>query len=212
MPRLKTHIRRLHATKTGYQNERKLVDGCLAQDKKAWDAFVEQYARLISHAIVQTLEKYSFSTINQVVPDLFNTVFLSIIEDNSKKLRQFQWKCSLSGWLHLIAVRITVDFLRKQPEHLSLDGEAGSDGSLKDGIPDDNPLPDCLIEREQERALFDQVKNELTSKERLFVELCYSRDLPPSKIARMMNTTENNVYQLKNRVREKMKKLVAELL
>jgi len=69
-------------------DEQTLLEKCLQQDKKAWDAFVERYNRIISHAIVHTLRKYSFDVDNQIVSDLFNTVFLSFIEHNYKKLRQ----------------------------------------------------------------------------------------------------------------------------
>jgi len=195
-----------------FRVEKKLLERCLAQDKKAWDIFVERYNRLISHAILHTLEKYSFSPANQVIPDLFHTVFLSIIEDNCRKLRQFQWKCSLSSWLHIIAVRVTVDYLRKQSEHLSLNGETTAERSLKEGIANGNPLPDRIIELKDEKRLFQQIKEGLSSKERLFVELCYSREFPPAKIAAILNTTENNVYQIKSRVREKMKKIAGKLL
>jgi len=199
-------------TEFGFPEEKKLLEGCLSRDKKAWDAFVERYKHLISNAILQTLKKYFFDPANQVVPDLFHTVFLSIIEDNYKKLRQFQWKCSLSTWLHLIAVRVTIDYLRKQSEHLSLNGETTAETSLKEGIADGNPLPDRVIELKDEKRVFQQIKKELTSKERLFVELCFSRELSTTRIAAILNTTQNNVYQIKSRVREKMKKIACELL
>jgi len=199
-------------TEPRFPDENDLLKRCLAKDKKAWDIFVERYHPLISHAILQTLEKYSVSPVNQIIPDLFHTVFLSIIEDNNKKLNQFRWKCSLSSWLHIIAVRVTVDYLRKQSEHPSLNGETAAETSLKEEIANGNPLPDRVIELKEEKRLFQQIKKGLSSKERLFVELCYSRELPSAKIAKILKTTENNVYQLKSRIREKMKKIAGELL
>lgn len=195
-----------------FPDEKKLLNKCLARDKKAWDTFVERYNHLISHAIVQTLNRCSFAPIAQEVPDLFNTVFLSIIEDDCKKLKQFQWKCKLSSWLYIIAVRATIDFLRKQPGGLSLNGATAEEISLRKGIRNGNPLPDDIIELKEEKEIIEQTKKTLTSKERFFVELYYSRELSPTKIARIMNTTENNVYQLKSRVREKMKKIAEKLL
>lgn len=93
-----------------FNKEVKLLERCIKQDKNAWDVFVEKYSRIISHSIVHTLRIYSFPIENQIVEDLFNTVFLSLLEDNCRKLRQFKWKCKLSSWLHLIAVRATIDF------------------------------------------------------------------------------------------------------
>ena len=62
------------------------------------------------------------------------------------------------------------------------------------------------MEQKEEKRLFDQLRKSLSSRERLFVELYYLREHTPSEIARVLNTTKNNVYQLKNIVREKMKR------
>lgn len=197
---------------TRFPDEKKLLERCLARDKKAWDTFVERYNHLISHAIVQTLNRYSSAPRDKEVPDLFHTVFLSIIEDDYKKLRQFQWKCKLSSWLYIIAVRATIDFLRKQSGDLSLNGTTAEEISLREGIRNGNPLPDDIIELKEEKEIIEQAKKTLTSKERLFVNLYYIRELSPTEIAGIMNITENNVYQLKSRVREKMKEIAERLL
>ena len=196
--------------KFGFQDEKKLLKRCLAKDKKAWDAFVERYERLISNAILQTLNKYSVDQADRIVPDLFHTVFLSLIEDDCKKLRQFKQKSQLSTWLHVIAVRVTIDYLRKESKHLLLDGDKvlPEDGEITNW----DPLPDVLMELKQEREIFQKIKKLLTSREQLFIELYYTRELASSKIAAILKTTENNVYQLKNRIREKMKKIADELL
>jgi len=195
-----------------YNSDTKLIKACLAQDKEAWDMFVEKYSRLICHAIVNTLKKYSTAPENQVVDDLFHTVFLSLIENNYKKLRQFQWRCKLSSWLHIIAVRTTIDYLRKQSKHLSLNGVTQEEISIRENILSENQLPSELFEEKEEKRIFEQIKNDLSSTERLFIELCYCRELSSSEIARTMNTSTNNVYQLKSRVREKLKKLVENFL
>lgn len=196
----------------GLHDERKLLEGCLSQDREAWNKFVERYTRLISHAIVQTLKRYSVAPENQVVDDLFHTVFLSLIENNCKKLRRFRWRCKLSGWLHMIAVRVTIDYLRKQKEHLSLNGDTDEEIPLKERIPNGNPLPGRLVELKEEKRIFEQIKRALTSREQLFVELYYCRELSPTEIARILNVTANNVYQLKSRIRDKMKEMAEKFM
>ena len=96
--------------------------------------------------------------------------------------------------------------------YLSLDGETDEEIYIKEKVANGNPLPGKLIELKEEKKIFEQIKESLTSKERLFVELYYSRELSPDETARIMNTTANNVYQLKNRVREKMKNMVEDFL
>ena len=199
-------------TRFAFPDEREVLEGCLAQDKKAWDTFVERYNRLISHAIVQTLRKHSFAVENHVVDDLFHSVFLSLIENNCRKLRQFRWKCKLSSYLHLISVRMTIDYLRKKSADFSLNGARDEEISLRDRLANGNPRADELVESKDEKRIFEQIKSTLTSREQLFVELYYCRELVPDEIARILNTTPNNVYQFKSAVRKKMKKLVKKYL
>ena len=193
-------------------DEKTLLERCLKQDKKAWDVFVDRYHRIISHAIVHTLRKYSFGTEHQVIDDLFHTVFLSLIEHNYKKLREFQWKCKLSSWLHIISVRTTIDFLRKQTDILSLNGETNEELSLKEGLTNGNPKPDEIVEMEEEKTIFNQIKTNLKTREQFFVELYYCRELSSPEVAKIMNITENNVYQMKSRVREKLKSIAEKYL
>ncbi len=196
----------------GFHDDIQLVERCISRDNKAWDAFVEKFQGLISHSIVQTLRRYSFSLENQIVEDLFHSVFLSLIENDAKKLRQFRWKCRLSSWLHVIAVRATIDYLRKQSMKISLNGEAEDKIPLRDRLSNGNPLPDEVLEQKEEKVIFEKIKEYLTPREQLFLELYYSRELPPSQISIILNTTENNVYQLKSLVRKKMKSIVGKFL
>ena len=68
-------------------------------------------------------------------------------------------------------------------------------------------IPDEVVEHEEEKRIFEQIKQTLTPREQIFLELYYVRELSPSEISRILNTNENNIYQLKSLVRKKMKKI-----
>ena len=93
-----------------------------------------------------------------------------------------------------------------------MDEEPDNESPLKDRLRDENPLPDAVIDEQEERIIFEQIKSGLTAREQLFVELYYTRELSPSEISNIMNITANNIYQLKSLVRKKMKKVVAQYL
>ena len=196
----------------GSHNEKELLEKCLARDKGAWNIFVEEYSSLISQAIIRTLNRYSAPTDRQIVEDLFQTIFLSLIADNFKKLNQFRHKCRLSTWLYTVAVRVTIDHLRKRTEHITLNGERNGERPLKETLKNGNPGPSEVLEGKEEKEIFEQIKETLTARERLFVELFYHRELHPEKIARIMNTSKNNVYQMKSLVRRKMQEIVGTFL
>ena len=196
----------------GSHTEKSLLEKCLARDKGAWNIFVEEYSNLISQAIIRTLNRYSAPTDRQIVEDLFQTIFLSLIADNFKKLNQFRHKCKLSTWLYTVAVRVTIDHLRKRTEHLSLNGQRDGANPLKETLKNGNPGPSEVMERKEEKKIFEQIKETLTARERLFIELFYHSELSPKKIAGIMNTNINNVYQMKSLVRKKMQEIVGRFL
>lgn len=85
--------------------EKNLFGACLDGEKSSWDTFVLQYAGLVYHTIEKTFDYYHTESRGDVVEDLFQDFFLSLIRDNFKKLRQFKGDrgCSLSSWLRVIA-------------------------------------------------------------------------------------------------------------
>ena len=188
--------------KSKFSDDKKLLAGCVKGHKNAWDAFLERYSGLIFHAISKTLEKYSFIRKEQVLDDLFQRVFLSLMESDCKKFRQFRWKCKLSTWLYTVTVRMTIDYAKKEGLAPSVKDDAWA------SIPDGLPLPDKMLEMKEMNMVFEKIKQKLNSREQLFLRLLYDQELPVAQIAGIMNITENNVYQLKNRVTLKMKKIL----
>ena len=194
-----------------YNNDKKLIHGCISQNKKAWDTFVKKYSKVISYGIVHTLKKYSVEIEDHVVEDLFHTTFLSLLENDYKKLRQFRWNCKLSGWLHLIAARTTIDYLRKQKQSLSLDQEDEDNNKLSDRIPDEKPLADEAFEIVEEKKYLETLIKSLKPREQFFIQLYVIQELSVPEISKLMKITPNNVYQIKNRVFGKMKMIAQSL-
>ncbi len=190
--------------KSKFADEKRLLAHCLKGDKAAWDTFLERYAGLIFHAITGTLEKYSFVSKDQVSEDLFQRVLLSLMESRCKKLRQFRWRCKFSTWLYTVAVRMTIDHVKKE------DPGPPANNHVWASIPDGGPLPDKMVEMKEENIVFEKIKEALNPREQLFLKLCYDQELPVAEIAKILHITENNVYQLKRRVTLKMKRIMDE--
>jgi len=186
--------------------EKKLVKRCLSNDSKAWADFVDSYHRIIYKSITQTLRKHSYPLADQTADDLFQSVFLSLVDHGCRKLRQFRWNCRLSSWLYIIASRITVDFLRKQRNPaVSLNGNSDTETAIQTKLSNGGPDPASQVEMAEEKRLFENLKEQLKPREQLFLELCYIRELSAEDISRVLDIKVNNVYQMKNRIREKMK-------
>ncbi len=190
--------------------EMRLLSECVSGNKEAWDTFVTNYSKPIYFSINKTLKLHNHSLPQDDVDDLFNSVFVSLLDNNYKKLRQFEGRegCTLSSWVRLITINITIDFLRGQKQHIPIDDDSDDKQPLAERLPDRNTsFEEHLDQAETTRALREAIE-ELPESDRLFMDLFYEKELPPEEIATIMNVSVNTVYSRKNRVREKLQKIL----
>jgi hypothetical protein len=91
------------------EKEKILLAGCIKGEKAAWDALVLQYSKLAYSTIRSTLTLHHALPQDDIVEDLHQDFFLSLCENDFRKLRQFRGErgCSVASWLRVIASRIT---------------------------------------------------------------------------------------------------------
>src|SRR3989338_7605358 len=92
-----------------------LIKGCITGDKASWDYFVEQFSRLIYDSIHRTFRKYGANLNEDVINDLHGDIFLSLLDNDYRKLRSFEGRngCSLASFIRIIAVNKTIDYWRR---------------------------------------------------------------------------------------------------
>ncbi len=148
--------------------------------------------------IKKTFSLYQTESHSDLVDDLYQDFFLSLVRDNFAKLRQFRGErgCSLASWLRVIASRLTIDFLRKQ---------GVSTAKILDNLPSDQSDPhESLIDDEQKRLL-SRVLETLSPRDRLFVQLCFQKTLSPKEIAAILQTSLSFAYTQKSRILNKLR-------
>ena len=179
------------------EQEKSLLAGCLRQDKAAWDAFVLQYSSLVYHAIKSTFSLYHTEPRGDLVEDLYQEFFLSILRDGCKKLGQFRGDrgCSLASWLRVIAARLTVDFLRRLRTEVEVADAISS--------VEDDPT-DSLVSEEQ-KSLLNEALQDLASRERILIDLFYRQGLLAEEIAVMLKTSVGAVYTQKSRILDRVR-------
>ena len=132
--------------------------------------------------------------------------------NNYKKLRQFQGACSLPSWIRLISTRITIDYLRKQRDSLSLDGESETERKVATQLIDNGLSAQEEMEQKERKRILEEISAKLTPRERLFLTLYYQKELPASEVAKILNATKGAVYTMKNRLQEKLRSLIGDYL
>jgi RNA polymerase sigma-70 factor, ECF subfamily len=180
------------------EKEETLIAGCLRSEKAAWDSFVLQYSNLVYHTIKKTLNLHQVEPRADLVEDLYQEFFISILRNDYNKLRQFRGAhgCSLASWLRLLTVRLTIDFLRKQ---------APTSGEVAGVTSRHSPDPAEPFINEQQERLVNEAIQSLSPRERILLDLCYRQALASEEVAQLLKTSVNAIYTQKSRVLEKIR-------
>ena len=190
-------------------SEKDMLNACLTGDKNAWDAFVEKYTNLIYYTLHKTLKTYYSDFLYQDVEDIHNSIFLSLMENDYKKLKQYKGinNCSVSSWLMVVTANFTLNFIKKHKSNIPIENNSNDNKNIIDNhsIPQAQP-DDELVSIEHDKILRELTK-ELNPNDRLFLKLYYEKELPPEEIAEILNLSVSAIYSKKNRITGKLKKI-----
>ena len=186
--------------------EQRLLDGCIQKDKAAWDEFVESYSGLIYWQIHRYLRSRTLSLPQEDVDDLYHSVFQSLLENNCKKLRQFQGRCSLASWIKTITTTTLIDHLRRQRRQVSLDEEDADGFSLGDRVADPSGNSEEYLLAAERQKLLKQALKEISADDRLLAALIYQQAISVERIATVLKISKEAVYTRKHRLHERLRK------
>ncbi|HOF58469.1 MAG TPA: sigma-70 family RNA polymerase sigma factor [Syntrophorhabdaceae bacterium] len=194
-------------------SEKDLLNECINGNKKAWDSFVERYTNLIYHTINKILRLHNSDLLYDDIEDIHNSIFLSLMENNYKKLRQYRGidNCSVSSWVMVITTNFTINHITRRKTYVSLDAEDPDKGqSALEALPDDSELPLERLNDKEQVNLLQELMSELIPNDRLFLKYYYEDELPPEEIASIMHLTVSAVYSKKSRIIDKLRNIAKE--
>lgn len=183
------------------EQERTLIAGCVKGEKAAWGAFVQLYSNLVYHTIRKTLTLHHTDRRDDVVEELYQEFFIAILQNNCRKLSQFRGDggCTLASFLRVVASRLTIDHLRKQPT---------PSVEVTDAFASDQPdAPESLIDQKKQKSL-SQALETLSPRDRLIIQLSYHQALPPDEIAAILKISVGAFYTQKSRVLDKLREIL----
>ena len=193
-------------------SDAELCAAVIAREPAAWPTFFAKYERLVLACIRRALRRYGAQHGDDDVEDLASQTAFNLVKDDYKKLRTFDASrgYKLSSWVGLIATNTALDSLRRRAPT-----DVWSAASLDDTDPAGHLLssdamdPAEDLERRDLVRQFNEVFEELSAGDRLFLEYYYVDELEPEEIARLMSISLNTVYSRKNKIRQKLEGLVA---
>ncbi len=189
-------------------SEAELLAAVVAREPGAWRELYRRFERVIIGCVRNTMRRYSAFATDEDIEDIVNTVCLNLVKDDFKKLRTFDpgRGYRLSSWMGLIATNTALDALRRRdPGHASLDA---SDDAPPLQVADAGGTPGDALERRQQAQRLMAAIQALPEADRRFLELYYDEALAPEELAVRLGITVNTVYSRKNKLREKLRKLL----
>jgi RNA polymerase sigma factor (sigma-70 family) len=175
------------------------------QQDRLWTDFVRRYERLIASCVVKALRRYGATFSRDDLDDLVGDVWLTLLRDDMRKLRQYDVARGfrIASFLGLVATNATIDHLRaRQAESSPLDEVLEDYASLRAEVPRD------VVEAREEAELARAALARLSCDEREFVVDCFREERSPEELARALGVTTNTVYSRKFKIREKLQKIV----
>ncbi|MBI4689541.1 MAG: sigma-70 family RNA polymerase sigma factor [Nitrospirae bacterium] len=195
---------------TDSSHDTELIARCLSDENgMGWEAFVRTYSKLIWNSIHKTFSSYNFRYSQEDTEDIYSSVFLSLIENNFKKLKQFKGEnaCSLATWLTIITSRLTIDYMRKDKRHLFVEPHS-EEKDILDLIPDGRDCAEKTLEGKQINEGFKKSVNSLSPQDKMLYDMLYHRGISSEEAAEILGISVAVVYTKKHRIIKKIKKNV----
>lgn len=200
-------------TKGNSWEEKHLLSALLSNRRRAdrqklWNEFVRRYERLIVSCVLKVLRRYGAVFSGEDLDDLVGDVWLTLLRDDMKKLRQYDEARGfrIASFIGLVATNTTIDHLRaRQADATPFDDVLENHAALHV-----ESARDAVEDREQAQ-LARQALDQLTGEERSFVVECFHDERSPEELARKLGVTTNTVYSRKFKIREKLARIVANL-
>lgn len=164
--------------------DQEIIQGLIARDNRVTKEFFFDKCRPLFCSIIKKVFDYEVD-----YDEFVNELYIYLMENDGIKLRNFQYRSSVYQWLKVLAVRF---FIYKRGQ--MIDGSSQNtpyDGSQQTADSE----KDMTAEGDMER-LFDNMPNKryVYVIRRLILE-----DWEPDELARDMNITTANLYNIKRR-------------
>ncbi len=188
-------------------NDLEFARRCAEGDKCSWDKFVDRYSRLIYKYIHSVLNTRGLTFTQDSVSDIFQDIFLLLTRDNFSKLKSFKAKngCSLASWLRQVTINAAIDYTRKLKPMVSIEQENEDDLSLKDILPDNEPLARDKISGEEKIFQLKDCIQGMVKDDKYFLELHLNRGLTLDQLKRHLKISRGAIDMRKSRIIDKLR-------
>jgi RNA polymerase sigma-70 factor (ECF subfamily) len=181
--------------------DRQLLDRCLGHEPGAWNDFVDRYMGLIYHVIHHVSHARTLTLTPDDIEDLASEIFLGIVDDDYRVLRQFKGQSALATYLTVVARRICVKEVVKRHREAELGHITAPRALVGEEGPNEGAEPVATAE-EVERMLKD-----LPEREAEVVRLYHLKYLNYRQIGKQLGIPENSVGPILAKARMRLRRV-----
>ena len=164
--------------------EYEIIQGLIARDNRITKVFFFVKCRPLFYSVMRSVFDYEVD-----YDEMVNELYIYLMEDDAAKLRNFEYRCTIYMWLKVLAIRF---FLKKRAR--MIDDNSKETPYNEQGAAVES-RSDSTAQHDMER-LFEAMPTERYAHviRRLILEDC-----EPEVLAREMNITTANLYNIKRR-------------
>lgn len=161
-----------------HRTDQELIEDHIGGDAHAFNELVDRHTREV-YIFVRRFVRNAEDA-DDIVQDTFMKAW--------KHIKKYDSHHSFKTWLYRIARNTAIDALRKRRD-IPLSSFTSDEGTnaILDTLPDEEPLPDELARRAQEKHVLDQVLENMQPLYREVLLLRYINDLPFDEIATILD-------------------------
>lgn len=164
--------------------DQEIIEGLIARDNRVTKKFFFDKCRPLFCSIIKKVFDYEVD-----YDEFVNEVYVYLMENDAKKLRDFEYRSSVYQWLKVLAVRF---FIHKR-------------GRMIDGFSQNTPYDGCQQTVDTEKDMtaegdLERLFGNMPSKRYVYViRRLILDDWEPDELAKDMNITTANLYNIKRR-------------
>jgi RNA polymerase sigma factor (sigma-70 family) len=181
----------------------------LAGDPDGAERLVAAFGGVVHEAIARFLA-FRVRSRPDLADDLTHEVFLALFRDDGRRVRTFAGRhgCSFAGWLKVVAVRLTIDRLRRDTRLVALDDDTPHMLELRRTLRSDSPDPEEVMQGAETAERLKQAMAELAQRDRLLAEMHLIRGAPLEDVAQVLGVSMNAAYVRKSRVLDRLRRVI----
>ena len=174
--------------------DQQIIQGLISRDGRiTQEFFFEQCKPLLSGIIKKVFgQKAEYD-------ELVNELYLYLMEDEAEKLKSFQFRCSVFQWLKTTAIRF---FIRLRDQGKVIDDESHEPHYEENNHVMGNDTYNTVIE--DLKRLLQAMPNQRYA---FVIRRLIMDDVQPDELAREMDITTDNLYNIKKRAIRQLTKV-----